>query len=117
MESRFVLKEPVERTANDFVLHLFALVTTDPLWFWMRAEIAVNQDGQISFEHSDWHGLAVYCYTPGNTSWRLTFNTRAQTDRMQTILFNRIDDTHSFISMDNERQFNGVLIPKIVNWD
>ena len=53
MESRFVLKEPVERTANDFVLHLFALVTTDPLWFWMRAEIAVNQDGQISFEHSD----------------------------------------------------------------
>lgn len=117
MGTQFVYKDPVERHADDFVLHLFVLVSTDPIWSWLRPEIAVNADGQISFEQSDWHGLAVYCYPPGNTSWRLTFNARAQTDRMQTFVFNRIDDTHTFICLDAERRYNGVLIPKIVNWD
>ena len=117
MGTQFVYKDPVERHEDDFVLHLFVIVSTDPHWSWLRLEIAVNPDGQISCEHSDWHGLAVYRYTPNNTSWTLTFNPRAQPDRMQTFVFNRIEDTHSFINMDSERRYNGVLIPKIVDWD
>lgn len=118
MGTEYVYKDPVERHEDDFVLHLFALVNTAPAWNWMRVEIAVNGDGQISYEHSDWHGLAVYCFTPGHTSWRLTFNPRGQPDEMQTLLFERIEDTHAFIcTSDDERRFSAVLIPKIVDWD
>ena len=117
MGTRYVYKDPVERTDNDFVLHLFALVSTDPHWSWMRPDIAVNRDGQISFDGGDWHGLAAYDPTPGTTSWRMTFNARAQPDRMQTFVFERIEDTHAFICLVDERRYNGILIPKIVDWD
>ena len=90
-----VYKDAKERTDDDHILHLFVLISCDPVWSWLRPEIAVNGDGQISYVGSDWHGLAVYCFTPGNTSWRLTFNARAVTERMQTFLFKRIEDTHT----------------------
>ena len=117
MGTQYVYTEPVERTDDDLVLHLFALINTAPAWSWMRDDIAVNGDGQISYAGSDWHGLAVFCFTPCANSWRLTFNPRAQPDRMQTLLFERIEDTHAFICSCDERRFNAVLIPKIVDWD
>ena len=105
-----------ERTGVCDVKHYFVLLSLSPHWIWLRPEIAVNKFGQISYEGSDWHGLAVYCFTPGNTSWRLTFNARAILERMQTFLFERIEDTHTFICLCDERRFNVVLIPKIVEW-
>ena len=117
MGTRYKYKDPVERGDNDFVLHLFALCSTDPLWSWLRPEIAVNADGQISCDFSDWHGLAAYNPTPGATSWHLTFSYRADPGRMQTWVFERIEDTHCFINIVDERRYNGILIPKIVDWD
>ena len=117
MVTKYVYKDPVERTDNDFVVHLFVLVSTDPIWSWMRPDVAVNHDGQISFDGGDWHGLAAYDFTPGKTSWTMTFNARAQPDRMQTFVFERIEDTHAFICLVDERRYNGILIPKIVDWD
>ena len=113
MGTSYVFKDPVERLDNDFVLHSFFIVSTDPLWYWLRPDIDVNQAGQISCNGSDWHGLAAYDPTPGSTSWRMTFNPRAQLDRMHTLIFVRIEDTHAFICLDEERRYNGVLIPKI----
>ena len=34
--------------------------------------------------------------------------------KMMAYVFKRIEDTHTFLCMDEERRFNAVLIPKIV---
>ena len=94
--------------------HYFVLLSLSPHWSWLRPEIAVNKFGQISCEGSDWHGLVIYCATPDNTSWRMTFHSRANVSRMMTYVFKRIEDTTTFLCTDEENGYNALLIPKIV---
>ena len=108
-----LFKDATLRTNACEVSHCFVLVSLSPHWIWLRPEIAVNRLGQISYEGSDWHGLALYFPTTHPEQWSMTFDSRADVTKMRTYLFQRVQHTCTFLCTEEETLFKGLLLPKI----
>ena len=110
-----LINVPTERTNACDVSHSFVLLNLRPQWIWFRPEIAVNRLGNIIYDGSDWHGLALYCPTTHPQQWSMTFHSGADVTKMQTYLFERVQDTSTFLCTENEHTatFPGLLLPKI----
>ena len=110
-----LFKDATLRTVACDVSHYFVLLSLSPHWIWLRPEIAVNRLGQISYEGSDWHGLALYFPTTHPQQWSMTFHTRADVTKMRTYVFQRVMHTRSFLCTEEETRFMGLLLPKILD--
>ena len=109
------LSVATERTDACEVQHYFMLLSLRPHWIWLRPEIAVNKYGQISYNGSDWHGVGYHSSTRRPEHWMMTFDSRASLSNMKTYLFERVENTSTFLCTcaDNGDQFWGLLVPKI----
>ena len=110
-----VIKDATLRTNACEISHCFVLLHLSPHWIWFQPEIAVNRFGQISFEGSDWHGLALYFPSSHPQQWSMTFDSRANVNNMRTYVFQRVMHTRSFLCTEEETRFMGLLLPKILD--
>ena len=110
-------KVPTVRTSTCNATHRFLLLNLRPHWIWLRPELAVNRLGQISYEGSDWHGRAVYSPNTHPQQWSMTFHSHANTKKMRTFLFESVENTDTFLCIDSEIMFLGLIVPQqIRDW-
>ena len=96
---------------ND-IKHKFLHLSTHPAWITIRPTIAVNKLLQISYDGSDWHGSAIYRVTADGAEWEMTFNYKADVDKMKTVLFTELQHTTTFLHLNKENKgYNALLIP------
>ena len=96
---------------ND-IKHMFIHLSLHPAWITNRPTIAVNKLLQISYDGSSWHGSAIYRVTGDGGQWEMTFNYKADVDKMKTVLFNELQHTTSFLHLNKENKgYNALLIP------
>ena len=107
--------DPCSLTVNDGVnelKHLFIHLCVHPAWIATRPTIAVNKHLQISYNGSSWHGSAVYRFTENGGEWEMTFNYKADVNKMKTVLFTEIKHTTAFLHLNLEnKDYNALLIP------
>ena len=86
----------------------------DPKWIAKRSTICVNKHLQISYDGGDWHGSALYIYTENGGEWNMTFNWKADVERMKTVRFTSLPNTNTFLHLNEEdKRFNALLIPYV----
>ena len=94
------------------VKHIFIHLSTHPAWITGRPTIAVNKLLQISYNGSPWHGSAIYRVTAEGAEWEMTFNYKADVDKMKTVLFTELQHTTTFLHLNKENKgYNALLIP------
>ena len=94
------------------VKHIFIHLSTHPAWITKRPTIAVNKLLQISYDGSSWHGSAIYRVTEDGAEWEMTFNYKADVNKMKTVLFKEMQHTTSFLHLNTENKgYNALLIP------
>ena len=109
-----VIRDATLRTTACELSHKFVLLhLLIPHWIWFQPEIAVNRDGQISFEGSDWHGAALYFPSMHPQHWSMTFDWKADVNKMRTYVFQRVMHTSSFLCTEEDSLFMALLLPHI----
>jgi len=93
------------------VKHIFIHLSTHPAWITSRPTIAVNKLLQISYNGSPWHGSAIYRVTAEGAEWEMTFNYKADVDKMKTVLFTELKHTTTFLHLNENKGYNALLIP------
>ena len=94
------------------IKHMFIHLSLHPAWIANRPTIAVNKLLQISYDGSSWHGSAIYRCTEDGGQWEMTFNHKADVDKMKTVLFTELQHTTSFLHLNKENKgYNALLTP------
>jgi hypothetical protein len=94
------------------IKHMFIHLSLHPAWITNRPTIAVNKLLQISYDGSSWHGSAIYRVTEDGAEWEMTFNYKADVDKMKTVLFTELQHTTTFLHLNKENKgYNALLIP------
>ena len=96
----------------DELKHPFVHLSLHPNWITLRPTIAVNRFLQISYDSSSLHGSAVYTCIEEGGQWEMTFNYKADVDKMKTVLFSELQHTTSFLHLNTENKgYNALLTP------
>ena len=94
------------------IKYQFLHLSVHPPWFSFRPLLLVNTLCQISYDGSDWHGSAIYRVTADGAEWEMTFNYKADVDKMKTVLFTELQHTTTFLHLNKENKgYNALLIP------
>ena len=108
--------DPKDRTVYDEVFevvkHRYIYLSLHVCWINIRPMISVNKFLQISVDGSPWHGSALYRVTAEGAEWEMTFNYKADVDKMKTVLFTELQHTTTFLHLNKENKgYNALLIP------
>ena len=96
----------------DEIKHQFVHLSLHPNWITLRPTIAVNKFLQISYDGSRWHGSACYTCTDEGGQWEMTFNYKADVNKLKTVVFSELQHTTSFLHLNKENKgYNALLIP------
>ena len=103
---------PMVVAGVNVIKHQFLMLNLHPSWIASRPVLAVNKLLQISYNGSPWHGSAIYRVTAEGAEWEMTFNYKADVDKMKTVLFTELQHTTTFLHLNKENKgYNALLIP------
>ena len=102
---------PMVVAGVNVIKHQFLMLNLHPNWIALRPVLAVNKLLQISYNGSPWHGSAIYRVTAEGAEWEMTFNYKADVDKMKTVLFTELKHTTTFLHLNENKGYNALLIP------